>query len=126
VAVPLGSLDPADSFRVRSRKQIATGYAAKIIRDDVMVADALADQVNAVEELNQLYRLDDQAGLFTHLADYAGGERLAHLEQAAGQRPLATKGFGATADEKDAVGVDDHGSDANEGRVRIFSLHHSP
>jgi alanine racemase len=91
-----------------------------------MVADAVCHAVNAVEKFDQLEGLDDQAGLFTHFADYAGSERLAHLKQAAGQRPLATKRFGSAAHEKNAAGVDHHGSDADQRCFWIFSLHGSP
>ena len=57
-----------------------------------------------------------ETGFLAHLADDAGGERLAEFEHAAGERPVALEGLGAAADQKDAARVNDDCADADEGR----------
>ena len=70
MAVPLRPLHPAHRIRIGSRLQSAAHHAAQVIRDHVMVADALALAMNAIQKLNQFNRFDRQPGLFPHLADH--------------------------------------------------------
>jgi hypothetical protein len=126
VAVPLGPLDPTHRVGVGGCEQFSAGDAAKVVGEHIVVLNPIANAVNAIEEFDQLDGLNDEAGLFPHLAGDAGSEGLAYFKQASGERPLATQRLCAATHEEDAAGIDDYGSDANQRRFRIFSLHDSP
>jgi hypothetical protein len=125
-SVPLRAFNPTDCVRVGGCEELAAGDAAEVVGEDVMVTNAAFDAVNAVKQLDQFKGFDDEAGLFAHLANDAGGERLADFKQAAGQRPLALERLVAAADEQDAACVYDYGTDADKRRFWILSLHGPP
>jgi hypothetical protein len=116
MAVPFAALDPTDGGSIRSGAQIATGDAAEIIGDDVVIADAAALAINAVEELDQLEGLDVEAGFLADFANDAGGECFTEFEHAPGEGPVALEGLCATANEEHAGVMNDNGADAYEGR----------
>src|ERR1700677_2471160 len=62
VAVPLRALNPADGGGIRGRAQLAAGDAAEVIGDDVVIADAAVFTMNAIEQLDEFDRLDEEAG----------------------------------------------------------------
>ena len=77
MAIPFRPLHPSHRIRIRNRPGCAAHHAAQVIRDHIMVADALTLPMNAVQQLDQFHRFDRQSGLFPHLANYAGQKRLA-------------------------------------------------
>jgi hypothetical protein len=67
----------------------------------------------AVDKLDQLERLDEEAGFLAYFAGYACGDGFTEFEHAAGQRPMAFEGLGAAAHEEHAALVDDDCADAD-------------
>jgi hypothetical protein len=116
MAVPFGALDPADGVGVRGGAQLAAGDAAEVVGDDVVIADAAALAMNAVESsMSSMGSTSRPVSSRTSRTD-AGGERFTDFEHAAGERPVALEGLGAAANEEHAGLVDDDGADADEGR----------
>ena len=122
MAVPFGALDPTDGGSVRGGVELAAGDAAKIVGDDVVIADALTLAMNAVEEFYKFDGLDVEAGFFAHFANNARGEGLTDLEHATGEGPVAFEGFRAATNQEHASILDDDCADADEGRVREFAF----
>ena len=89
MAIPLRPLHPAHRIRIRGRLQFPAHHAAQVVRDHIMVADALALPMNAVQQLDQFHRFDRQPGLFPHLANYPRQQRFAQLPAL---RPAASIG----------------------------------
>ena len=116
MAVPLRAPDPANRVGVRGSAELAAGYAAKIVGNDVVVAHAALFADDAVDELNEFDDADIEAGFLADFADGAGGEGFAQLEHAAGQRPVALEGLAAATDEEHAAILDDDGAHAEERR----------
>ncbi len=116
MAIPLGALDPTDRGSVRSGAQLAAGDAAKVVGDDVVIADALALAMNAVQEFNEFDGLDVEAGFLADFAHGSGREGFADFEHAAGEGPVTLEGLGAAANEEHAGVLYDDGADADEGR----------
>lgn len=126
VAIPFRVLDPANLVGVRGGTEIASGDAAEVIGNDVVIADELAVAMDAVEELDKLDWLDEETRFFLDFADQAGRKRLAQLERAAGQGPLAFEGLGTAANQQNAACIDDDGADGDNGRGREFPAHDVP
>jgi hypothetical protein len=127
MAIPFRALHPADGVGVRGRAQFAAGNAAEVVGDDVVVADAAGFApvfvMDAIEKLDQLERLDEEAGFFAHLARDAFDEGFTDFEHAAGQRPMAFEGFAAAAHEEHTVLVDYDRAHADERRLGKLALH---
>jgi hypothetical protein len=122
VAVPLRALNPADGGGIRGRAQLAAGDAAEVIGDDVVIADAAVFTMNAIEQLDEFDRLDEEAGFLADFADDASGEGFADFEHAAGEGPVAFKGLSAAANQKHAGVLHDDGADAYERRLRKLAF----
>ena len=133
--IPFGLLHPADGVGVGGRAQFAAGNAAEVVGDDVVVADAAglapsfesrfgmdALVMDAIDELDQLERLDEEAGFFAHLAHHAFNQGFTDLKHAARQRPMAFEGLAAAAHEEHAALVDNDRAHAHQRRLREFAL----
>jgi hypothetical protein len=114
MAGPFTALDPADAIGVRGRAQLASGDSAEVIGNDIVIADAVALAVNAVEKLDQFDGLNVEAGFLADLANDACDERLADFEQTAGERPVAFEGLSASANQKHARILYDNRAHADE------------
>src|SRR5580698_4751242 len=123
VAVPLGALYPADRVGVGGGLQFPAGDATKVVRDHIMVPDAVAVAMDSIQEFDQLDRLDPQPGLFVDLADNAGGESFAQFQHSTGQRPLAFQRLASTAHQQHAAPIDDDRADSYQWGFGILSLH---
>ena len=79
---------------------------------------------DAIEDLDHRTDLDDQAGLFQHLARARRFERLAQLDPAAGKIPLALQRLVVASHQHD-LAVDEHdGPDAHDRPLRIRAAKH--
>ena len=111
MTVPFGALNPLDGIGIRCRAQFAAGDAAEVVGDDVVVANAAGFapsfaprfKMDAIDQFDQLQRLDEEAGFLAHLADDAIDDGFTQLEHAAGQRPMAFEGFAPAAHEQYAL-----------------------
>src|SRR5665213_1372322 len=97
--------------------------AAQIIRDHIMVADAVSIAINSIQQLNQLDWSNNQPRLLTHFADHGLGEQLANFDEASGQRPSAFCRLGSPLHEQNAAIGDDDSADANERSSGKLTLH---
>jgi len=126
MAVPFRAFYPADGVGVGGRAQLAAGDAAEVVGDDVVVTDAAAFAMDAIEEFDQLERLDEEAGFFAHLAHHAFNEGFTDLKHATGQCPVAFEGFAAAAHEEHAALVDYDRAHADErglGELALYFVH---
>lgn len=106
--------------------QPTTDDATEIVNQYVMVLDATVGIArDAIEDLDDDNRIDDESGLFEHLATNPFFEGFAEFECASRQGPFAFERRLSALDEQDAVLVEDHGSDANDRPLRIFAGHQS-
>lgn len=126
ITCPLPSLEPAGIGGIGRGSQGSTCHAAKIVCDYIMVADALALAMDAVDEFNEFDGIDDEAGFFHYFADHGGGEGFADLDEPAGDGPLTFGGLSSALHEKDLVIVHDHSTDSDQRRRWELSLHDSP
>ncbi len=122
MAVPLRTLHPPHCVCIGGCAQFSARHAAQIIGDHVVVADALALAMNPVENLNQFNRLHLQPGFFPHFARNPGGQRLAHFEHAARQRPMALERLAPAPHQQHPALLDDHRAHAHERRLRKLAL----
>jgi len=122
VAIPLSALDPTDGGSVRSGAQFASGDAAQVVGDDVVIADAAVFAMNAVEQFDKLDGLDVEAGFLADFADDAGGEGFTDFEHATRESPAAFEGLGGAANQEHACFLNDESADADEGRRRKFAF----
>ena len=96
VAVPLRPLHPAHRIRIRGRLQLPARHAAQVVGNHIVVADALALAMNAVQQLDQFDRLNRSArSLPSPRAPPRPASDFAHFKHAAGQRPLALQRLGS-------------------------------
>jgi len=79
--------------------------------------------MDAIDELDQLERLDEEAGFFAYFAGDAIDDGLTQLEHAAGERPMAFEGLAAAAHEEHAALVDYDRADTDERRLGKLALH---
>jgi len=123
--VPFFALDPADGRCVGRGIEHATHDPAKIIGDNVMVPNAIAVAMDAIEELYEFDGLDFEAGLLEDLAHYGLSERLTHLDEAAGNGPAPQGGLRAALDEEHAAVFHDDGAYTDERCEGVFALKHA-
>src|SRR3974390_1553153 len=88
-----------------------------------MVADPVVFMVDAVDELDELERLNIQPGLLQHFARCTRCERFPQLEQPAWQRPLSLERLAATPYQQHASVFNHYRTDADQWDQRKFSLH---
>src|SRR5579863_5693221 len=115
MAFPLGALDPANIVGVRGCLHGSADHAAQVVGNDVVVADALAVAVDAVEQFDEFDRLDDKPGFLQGFAGHSLTEGFAEVDKAAGNGPLAAGGLGAALDKEDAIVLDDDGAHSDQG-----------
>src|ERR1700694_401134 len=89
-----------------------------------MVADAFAFAMDAIDQLDQFDSLNDESGFFEDFAGYGCNERFAHLNEAAGKRPVPLHGFGSTLYQEHEALMDDDCANTNERTGWKFSLQH--
>ena len=78
---------------------------------------------DAVEDVEDFADFDGESGFFEGLAGGSVAEFLAEFEDAAGNGPFTPKRLGGTSNQQGAVVVDDDGSDADDGMVRVVAFH---
>jgi hypothetical protein len=125
VTVPLGALYPPNGICIVSGGERAADYPAKIVCDDVMVANAELFAMNAIEEFYEFDGLDLEAGLLARLAHHGLVQAFAEFDESAGNGPAALHGLAASLDEKDAALVHDDGAYADQRRQWEFALKHA-
>lgn len=117
---------PAEIDGVAGARGGASGDAAEVIDENVVVLDAtLFVAGDTVDDFDDGDGLDEEAGFFLNFAANALLQSLAELERPSGQRPLALERRVAALDEENAVLMEDDGSDADDGTVRILAGGHS-
>ena len=124
VTIDVVSRDPRHVFRIRTGHRFAIARPADEVDDDEVIADSpFRVAMDAVEGFDNRAELDVEARFLAHFAARGIGQRLAQIEQAARQRPLAFPRFVRAADDQRAVIAHDDRADADH-RVRgVFSGH---
>jgi hypothetical protein len=81
-----------------------------------MEADPVPIAMDAVEEFDEFDRLDDKACLLEDFARHGLAKRFAHIDQPAGNGPLAFGGLGAALYQQNAALLDDHRTHPDQRR----------
>src|SRR6266540_1004594 len=100
--------DPGHRFRVGGRAGLPGHVGAEIIQDHVVVADRPLFPEDAVEDGEQLPRLDPEAGLLRHLAHQRLLEGFPELHRSSGYDPPSTERLLAPTNEEHPPAVDQH------------------
>ena len=74
---------------------------------------------DAVEHFDDGTHHDVERRLLTHLARERGLQRLAELDNAAGQAPLALERLVPALDQQHAIAVENHGADGDDRPVGV-------
>jgi hypothetical protein len=119
---PLWPFDPSHRGSIGSRCQGSSDDAAYVIGDYIMVADAFAFAMDAVDELDQFDGLNDEPGFFADFANDGIGEEFANFDEAAGEGPMSLKRLGGALNQQDAPLMDDDCSDTDKWADRKLSL----
>src|SRR5450755_3783923 len=97
---------------------------AEEVDQDVVVLDvAFGIGEDAVENVEDFANFDGQPGFFEGLAGGSVAEFLAEFEGPAGNGPLTPKRLGGTSNQQGTVVLEDDGSDADDGMLRVGALH---
>ena len=124
MAIPLGPLDPAYGIRIGGCQQRAAHDTAQIVRNHIVVADPVPIAMDAVEEFDELNRLDDKACFLEDLPRHRLAERFTHINESTGDGPFALRGLGAALHQQNAPLLDDHRAHAHQRCYWKFSLQH--
>jgi hypothetical protein len=93
----------------------------------VILGAAVAVGDDALEQLEDIQRLDLEPGLLADLAARGVFEQLAGFDNAPWKRPLAFERLAAALDQQDALGViEDQRTDAEEGAIRVAAANTAP
>ena len=128
-AVEVGGGDPEDFADVAAGGGfVSTGEAGEraaeeVDEDVVVLGAAVGVGEDAVEDVEDGADFDVEAGFFQGFAGGAVAELFAEFEDSSGDGPFALERLGVAADEQDAVAVEDDGSYANDGVVRVGAVH---
>jgi secondary thiamine-phosphate synthase enzyme len=116
--------DPRHVFRIRTGHGFAIARPADEVDDDEVIADpAFRVAMDAIEGFDNRAELDGEARFLAHFAARGIGQRLAQIEQAARQRPLAFPRFVRAADDQRAAIAHHDRADADHRVRRVFSGH---
>lgn len=127
-AVPLCSPNPAHGIRIRRRQQVSPNDPAKIVGNHIVESHTFSlgglMLLNPIDELNQCDGLNFKPGFFLDLANHSIGKRFPQFQDAARQGPLPLRRLMASLDEQNPILMHNHRRDADNRRLRKFSLQH--
>ena len=114
---------PRNLRDVASRARLAAYRLAQIVENHVVVPRfALAIEIDALENLDQLEHRHLDAGFFEQLAAHTQQERFPRFEHAAGNRPLPFERRAAAPHQQRASIRNDDSADADHGTIRVFAI----
>ena len=123
MAVPLSAFYPANRGSIGGSRERAAHHPAEVICDHVVVADPAFLAIDAIQQLDELYRFHKQPGIFLNLADHSLMESFAHLNQPSGNGPASLGRLFCALHEQDPSLVHHDRADPDQRRRWIFTLH---
>jgi hypothetical protein len=115
-----GAWNPGDAAGVVSGQKLPSHHCTQVIVKDVMIfGAALGVEHDALEDFEQPFWADDQAGFFEHLPLQGVFDFFAAFDEAAGEGPVAFQRVAGALDQEDRVASDDQRSNARQRVLRV-------